>query len=100
MVQRIDKFDLKIDANLYNFLNNEVLKVLDYDLEQFWKNFSDYVNYFAKENTLLLKKRLDLKHKIDTWHLENKGKEFNKVEYKKFLEKIGYLVPEGENFQF
>ena len=47
--------------------------MLDYDLEQF-SNFSDYVNYFAKENTLLLKKRLDLKHKIDTWHLENKGK--------------------------
>ena len=71
MVQRIDKFGLKIEANLYSFLKNEVLKVLDYDLEQFWKNFSDYINYFAKENTLLLKKRLDLKHKIDNDLIKN-----------------------------
>ena len=30
---------------------------------------------------------------------QNKGKEFSVSEYKKFLEKIGYLVKEGPDFQ-
>ena len=32
----IDKFNLKIDTRLYEFINNEVLQGLDLDKEIFW----------------------------------------------------------------
>ena len=39
MLKRINKYDLKVEENLYNFINLEVLENLGIDLEYFWKNF-------------------------------------------------------------
>ena len=39
------------------------------------------------------------KKQIDEWCLAHKGKPFDLDEYKTFLHEIGYLVPEGEDFQ-
>ena len=98
MGKRIDKYGLKIEENLFNFINNEVLDNLNFEKESFWKNFSNFITDYAPINNSLLKKRLDLKVKIDEWHKKNKAKEINLAEYKQFLMEIGYLVPEGENF--
>jgi len=98
MVERVEKFGLKIEENLYNFITSEVLNKLDFDPEKFWKQFSDYIKELTPKNELLLEKRLELKKKIDNWHLENKSKSFKKEEYREFLEKIGYLIPEGDQF--
>ncbi len=98
MGKRIDKYGLKIEENLFNFINNEVLDNLNFEKESFWKNFSNFITDYAPINNSLLKKRLDLKVKIDEWHKKNKAKEINLKEYKQFLMEIGYLVPEGENF--
>ena len=98
MGKRIDKYGLKIEENLFNFINNEVLDNLSFEKESFWKNFSNFITDYAPINNSLLKKRLDLKVKIDEWHKKNKAKEINLKEYKLFLMEIGYLVPEGENF--
>ena len=43
----IDKFNLKIDTRLYEFINNEVLQGLDLDKEIFWSNFSNIVDDFG-----------------------------------------------------
>ena len=40
-----------------------------------------------------------MQSKIDSWHQENKNKLFDEEKYKKFLEKIGYLLPEGNDFK-
>ncbi len=98
MGKRIDKYGLKIEENLFNFINNEVLDNLNFEKESFWKNFSNFITDYAPINNSLLKKRLDLKVKIDEWHKKNKAKEIDLAEYKQFLIEIGYLVPEGENF--
>ena len=98
MGKRIDKYGLKIEENLFNFINNEVLDNLNFEKESFWKNFSNFITDYAPINNSLLKKRLDLKVKIDEWHKKNKAKEIDLAEYKQFLMEIGYLVPEGENF--
>jgi malate synthase len=45
----------------------------------------------------LLAKREELQDKINTWHRENKDLDFGK--YQSFLEEIGYLEPETEDFQ-
>ena len=77
MGKRIDKYGLKIEENLFNFINNEVLDNLNFEKESFWKNFSNFITDYAPINNSLLKKRLDLKVKIDEWHKKNKAKEIN-----------------------
>ena len=37
--------------------------------------------------------------KIDDWHQNNNGKEFDKNEYTKFLKTISYIVEEKEDFE-
>ena len=61
MGKRIDKYGLKIEENLFNFMNNEVLDNLDFEKESFWKNFSNFITENAHINNSLLRKRLDLK---------------------------------------
>ena len=40
-----------------------------------------------------------MQNKITNWHNKNKGKFFNKNDYKKFLFKIGYIVEEKKDFK-
>ena len=94
----IDKFNLKIDTHLYEFINNEVLQGLDLDKEIFWSNFSNIVDEFNPINKILLKKRKDIQIKINEWNKSYKGKEVDIENYKKFLVEIEYLVEEGAEF--
>ena len=98
MIEREYKYNLKIDKRLFEFINKEVLLGLDFKEDEFWMNFSDFIYKFSDQNKTLLNKRLDLKKKIDDWHLNNKGQEINIIQYEEFLKDIGYLIPEGENF--
>jgi malate synthase len=40
-----------------------------------------------------------MQQQIDEWHLTNSGKEKNLSTYKKFLNEIGYLLEEGDDFK-
>ena len=91
--------NLKITDELYRFVNDEILKDTNISPEKFWSGFDKSVHELAPKNKELLKKRENLQNQINEWHLKNKGKEFSVSEYKKFLEKIGYLVKEGPDFQ-
>ena len=51
------------------------------------------------ENRALLATRKTLQDKIDAWFLDRRGNAFNQDEYIHFLKDIGYLVPEGDDFQ-
>ena len=98
MVNRIEKYGLKIEENLFNFINEDVLDNLNFKQDDFWKSFSDFLIELAPINNSLLEKRSTLKMKIDTWHKENKANDFNLEKYKEFLQEIGYLIPEGKEF--
>ena len=95
----IDKFNLKINTQLYEFINNEVLQGLELDKEIFWSNFSNIVDEFNPINKKLLKKRKDIQIKINEWNKSYKGKEVNIENYKKFLVEIEYLIEEGAEFK-
>jgi len=47
----------------------------------------------------LLKKREEIQSQIDEYHMGRRGHPFDFADYKKFLQSIGYLVPEGSTFQ-
>lgn len=98
---RTQKGILAIDNQLYNFIENDVLPRVGVDSEAYWSNFADIVKEFTPRNKELLAKRDELQAKIDQWHLDNPAKdgEIDYPKYKQFLTDIGYLLPEGEDFQ-
>ena len=49
------KKNIKINDNLYNFINNEVLKDINIEEDKFWNGFSDIVDIYYPKNIYLLK---------------------------------------------
>ena len=95
----IEKNKLKISAELYNFINNEVIPGTNVDKEIFWEKFSKSVYELAPINRGLIKKREDIQKKIDEWHKSNRDKNIKKEEYINFLKSISYLTNEKEDFK-
>jgi len=90
---------LVISKDLKDFLENEVLIGLNISKDHFWSSFETIVNEFSPRNKDLLQKRDDIQAKIDTWHIDRKGQDFNFTEYKSFLTEIGYIAPRSEDFK-
>ena len=98
---RVQKGILAIDSELYNFIENDVLPRVGVDSQAYWSNFEKIVKQFTPRNKELLAKRDELQAKIDQWHLDNPAKdgEIDYPKYKEFLTDIGYLLPEGDDFE-
>ena len=94
-----EKFGLKIDNKLLNFIENEALPGTSVSSEQFWRGFSELVKELNPKNKELLNKRENIQKKINEWHIQNRGKNHNKEEYYNFLKEINYLVDEGPEFK-
>ena len=95
----IEQKNIKIDLNLYNFINSEVLNDLNISIEDFWNGFSDIVDIYYKKNNDLLDHRKNLQNKINEWHFAHRSKDIDHEEYKKFLKEINYIVKEGPKFK-
>ena len=67
--------------------------------EKFWNEFSSIIEDLSKKNETLLKERDQIQETIDNWHLDNKNRSFDIVEYKKFLEEINYLIKKCPDFK-
>ncbi|WP_417584295.1 malate synthase G [Nitrincola sp.] len=98
MSQRVQIGGLQVAENLYNFINQEALPGTDVDQQSFWQHFDAIVHDLAPRNRALLEKREQIQAQIDAWHLEHKGQPLDMNAYKAFLQEIGYLLPEGEDF--
>lgn len=98
MSQRVQIGGLQVAENLYNFINQEALPGTGVDQKQFWQHFDAIVHDLAPRNRALLEKREQIQAQIDAWHLEHKGQPLDMNAYKAFLQEIGYLLPEGEDF--
>ena len=95
----IDINSLKVSEKLSNFVSEELLKGTDISVKDFWLGFEKTINELSAKNKKLIEFREDLQKKIDEWHIKNNGKDFNVIEYKKFLLEIGYIKNEGDNFK-
>ena len=91
--------NLKVSEKLFSFINNELLSDTHISPEKFWLGFDNVVHELSPINRKLIEIRKDLQNKIDDWHIQNKGNEIKIDEYKKFLEKIGYLKKQGPDFK-
>src|ERR1700692_3960813 len=89
---------LGIDRVLYDFVNHEAMPGTEVQERPFWSGFSALVRALMPRNTELLLQRDDLQSKIDAWHRQYLGADFDHASYKAYLLEIGYLVPEKQPF--
>jgi malate synthase len=99
MSNRIQQGSLNIDSTLYNLVNEQIIPGTGIEADAFWQSFESILYDLAPKNRALLVKRDDLQHQIDVWHQERAGRAIDPVEYKTFLQQIGYLVPEVDDFE-
>ncbi|PVH28151.1 malate synthase G [Pararhodobacter oceanensis] len=99
MAARIDRHGLQVDAHLAEFIEGQALDGIGIEAGDFWQAFSQIAHELAPKNRALLDKREELQAQIDDWHRTHKGKPHNAGAYKTFLEEIGYVQPEGDDFE-
>lgn len=89
---------LQIARVLYEFVNNEAIPGTGMNSEKFWSNFEALVTELMPENKALLARREEIQNDLNEWHKQNR-ESFQFAKYKEFLEELGYLEPEVENFE-
>jgi malate synthase len=88
---------LGVDPILADFVEHELLPDLEIESEPFWQAFAHIVTTLTPRNRALLERRKDLQCQIDDFHRSSPGMP-DPTDYRKFLERIGYLESEGEPF--
>ncbi|RPF74586.1 MAG: malate synthase G [Rickettsiales bacterium TMED289] len=91
--------NLSVSEILFNFIEREAIPDTGISSKLFWINFDKFVHELTPVNKALLEERRKIQLEIDRWHLKNKFKKINTKEYKKFLEKIGYIKKVGPSFK-
>src|SRR3954468_3973384 len=90
---------LQVAAELHEFIETEALPGTGIEPNHLWSSLDSILHDLAPRNRELLKKRDDLQAKIDAWYGDHRSRPIDLEEYKSFLREIGYLLPEGEDFQ-
>ncbi|RMI02661.1 malate synthase G [Stutzerimonas nitrititolerans] len=99
MTERVQVGGLQVAKVLYDFVNNEAIPGTGVEAAAFWAGADSVIHDLAPKNRALLAKRDDLQAQIDAWHQARAGQAHDAVAYKAFLQEIGYLLPEAEDFQ-
>ncbi|QUJ75085.1 malate synthase G [Sulfitobacter albidus] len=98
-MQRVDRNGLQVDSRLAEFIETQALTGLDVTADAFWNGFSELVHGMGPKNRSLLEKRETIQGQIDAWHRDRAGQPHDADAYRSFLTEIGYLVPEGDDFE-
>ena len=96
MTARTPVHRLQVATVLHQFIENQVLPGTGIAPTKFWQGFDALVTDLAPKNIALLAERDRLQSELDAWHKANPGAiagARGMKAYRKFLEKIGYLVP-------
>jgi len=99
MAKSVEIGGLIIDGKLDALVRDEIAPGTGIDPRSFWNALGEIVRELGPKNRSLLEKRNALQKQIDAWCLARRGQPFKMDAYKTFLTDIGYLVPEGGDFQ-
>lgn len=94
----MEKSGLKIDRRLVQFIVEEVLPGSGVEAESFFASLSAIIHELGPVNRRLLKTRDGFQEKIDAWCKSHAGIG-DPASYEAFLREIGYILPEGEDFE-
>ena len=94
MYSRITRSGLRIDERLDHLVRDEIAPGTGIDPDAFWASLAAIVQDLAPLNRTLLEQRNDLQRRIDQWCTEG----FKANEQREFLEEIGYLESETDDY--
>ena len=95
----VERAELRVADTLAQFIETHALPGTGVATADFWAGFSALVHDLGPKNRALLAIREDIQAKIDAWHVANRSSDFDADAYAAFLHEIGYLVPEGPDFE-
>jgi len=99
MSKRVTVNGLAIDASLFELVRDEIAPGTDVAPDAVWQLLAELVRDLGPRNRALLDKRDELQATINAWHLAHRDAVGDVSEYRAFLQEIGYLLPEGDDFQ-
>ncbi|MFD1913675.1 malate synthase G [Halodurantibacterium flavum] len=95
----VDRSGLQVAAPLARLIEDRVLPGLPVAAEAFWAGYAALLRDLWPQNRALLQKRADLQRQIDGWWQARRGQDHDPEAYRAFLTEIGYLQPEGPDFE-
>ncbi|MDI3315783.1 MAG: malate synthase G [Mycobacterium sp.] len=98
MTDRVPVGHLRVARVLYDFINNEALPGTDIDPDSFWAGADKVITDLTPKNQELLTRRDELQAQIDKWHRQHVIEPHDPEAYRQFLTRIGYLLPEPDDF--
>ncbi len=98
MTDRIQINGLQIAPVLYHLLERDIAPGTGISAARFWQGLAAILAEMGPRNKALLMTRNRMQADIDAWHCRNPGADYDRAAYKRFLQDIGYLLPEGEDF--
>ena len=99
MADRISVQGLQVARPLHDFITREALPGSGVEADRFWSGFAALATRLMPQNKALLAERDRLQAAIDQWHKSHPAKPIDAAAYTAFLKEIGYLQPEGPDFQ-
>ena len=99
MEERVEIAGLAVSKPLYELIRDEAAPGTGVDPEHFWSSLAAIVSDLEPGNRALLERRDALQADIDDWHRRHRGRDPSPPEMGEFLSRIGYLVPEGPDFE-
>ncbi|HSR62013.1 MAG TPA: malate synthase G [Gammaproteobacteria bacterium] len=91
--------NLEIARPIHELIENEIAPGTGVSIDRFWSEFTRIVEDIAPGNNKLVAFRDELQKKIDNWHIGHRNELHDANAYKNFLQSIGYLVPEVDDFE-
>src|SRR3569623_1407399 len=98
LVERVPVYGLQVARVLHDFVMQAALPGTGVVPEKFWQGFAELAVKLMPENRALLAERDRLQTAIDGWHKAHPERPIDQAAYTAFLNEIGYLVPEGDDF--
>ena len=99
MTERVQRGGLAVAKVLDDLVVERMLPGTGIDADAFWSGFESIVTDLTPKNRALLAHRDALQERIDAWHADRRGRVHDAAAYKAFLTEIGYLMPEGGDFE-
>ncbi len=95
----VDRAGLSVARELAAFLEGQALPGTGVEPAAFWDGFAAIIADLTPKNRALLETREAMQRQLDDWHRARRGQPQDVDGYEGFLREIGYLVPEGPDFQ-
>ena len=99
MEERVATGGLHVSKSLHDLIHDEAAPGTGIDPGHFWGSLAAIVSDLGPVNRALLERRDALQSEIDAWLRQRRGREIAPSEVREFLSRIGYLVPEGPEFE-